>query len=101
MTDYTKQMLCETASDTDFSEKQSRRASALNAINPTSPAERSFLRQKTNLNNLRERVEKELRFSSKLDPDPAIGGEKFDLANKDKTLQNLRAILGEIKRQEE
>ena len=54
-----------------------------------------------NVNNIRERVEKQLRFFFKLTVNASAGEIKFTEANKEKTLQNLRAVLGEVKRQED
>ena len=53
MADLSKKMICETQNDADFIETLTRRSSLLAASNPATPQEKGFLRQKSNLNNLK------------------------------------------------
>ena len=97
MADLTKKHPCESLSDPDFSEGLSRRAALLADANPQNPGAKGLLRQKSNLNNLRERLEKQLRALSRLDPEATVDEGKFSAANKEKALQDMRAVLSEIR----
>ena len=65
MTDYGKKLPCEELNDTDFIESQSRRARLLQSTRAANPQEVGFIHENTNLNNIREKVEKSLRAISK------------------------------------
>ena len=101
MADLSKQLSCETQSDADFIENQTRRSSRLAAMKPTTSQEIGFHRQKTNLNNIKERAEKILRSISKTRGDDAADETRFVATKKDSTEKNLRGLLAEVKRQED
>ena len=73
--------------DESFIEMRSRRAGALAAIMPTNEAEKSFLRQKTNINNIREKVEKQLRIMKEYLLDTSTGNVKKKFTQNNKTVR--------------
>ena len=101
MADLTKQHLCETSSESDFSASQLRRATLLQLSNPQNVTSKNILREKTNLNSLRDRIEKQLRFVSKLTPDASNEEGRFSAVNQEKIRQDMRAMLAETKRMED
>ena len=103
MTDLSKEMPCETMSDPDFMENQTKQSALINSTVPSTAQEKGFLRQRTNSNNVKERTEKILRAITKTSEDNAvpIDESRFTLTKKDTIQRNLRALLGEIQRQEE
>ena len=101
MADLGKKLPCESLGDQEFIESQTRRSAAIAAVIANTPQEKGFLRQKTRLNNIKERIEKILRSLSKTDADTTPGETKFTANRKESTEKSLRATISEIKRQED
>ena len=101
--DLSVAMDCETMDDQTFLETRAKRAAILSAANPANNAERSISRQKINLNNIRDKLEKSIRIMAGYSPDTAQDHqtERFSDVNKTNRLKDLRGVLHEIKRQED
>ena len=63
--------------------------------------EKAILRQKNNVNEVKDNVEKTLRNLSKYTPDATLGDDKFTDANKTSRLKELRNVLITLKRQDD
>ena len=94
---------CETVDDQTFLEMRAKRAANLAAALPQNYHEKSIVRQKNNLNNLRDKMEKTLRIMKDYLPDVAVTDptKRFSAQNKDARIKELRAVMLEIQRQDD
>ena len=75
--DLTLQLEIETMSEEAFTEMRAKRKAILMANCPKTNNEKSFHRQKSNINDVKDKVEKTLRHLSKYTPDTTAGDNKF------------------------
>ena len=99
--DLTVRLEVETMSDELFTEMRANRKAILVASSPKTLGEKAILRQKNNVNEIKDNVEKTLRNLSKYTPDATVGDDKFTEANKTSRLKELRQVLITLKRQDD
>ena len=99
--DLNVQLEVETMSDEAFQEMRSKRKAILVSSCPKTLGEKAILRQKNNINDVKENVEKTLRHLSKYTVDTTGGDDKFSADNKKNRLKELRSVLITLKRQDD
>ena len=102
-TDLSVPLECETVDDQTFLEMRAKRAANLAAAMPQNYHEKSIIRQKSNLNTLRDKMEKTLRIMKDYLPDAEVNdaNKRFNDQNKSSRLKELRAVMLEIQRQDD
>ena len=93
----------ETLDGESYMEMRSKRAGILSAESPQTGQEKSIHRQKSNINNTREKLEKMLQLMKDYQHDNSDGNQKnkFSTANKEARLEVVRSILIDLKRQDD
>ena len=91
--DLTVQLEIETMSEENFQEMRAKRKAILVAMSPKINPEKSIHSQKTNINDVKEKVEKTLRHLSKYTANASDGDNKFSEYNKKQRVKELRSVL--------
>ena len=88
--DLTVQLEVETMSDEAFQDMRARRKAILVANSPKTLGEKAILRQRNNINDVKEIVENTVRQLSKCSPDVTEGNDKFSTETKTNRLKELK-----------
>ena len=98
--DPTVELACETTDDDVFLELRAQRAAAVAALSVSSPREKAIARQKKNICDMTDKVEKLLRIFSRyeVDSEQTNQAKRFSTANKAARLKDLRLMWIELKR---
>ena len=101
--DLNQALECENADEQTFLEIRAKRAAVLAATVPLNNTHKGILRQRSNINSIREKIEKTLRSLRDYVPDMAEDQpeKRFNQENKTSKLKDLRAVLLELKRQDD